>query len=287
MLTHTISSDKVVRGVTLLNNQVFLVRDWSSQIEVYDAETVTLQRHLTVTGLCKPWDIESCVNYNCLYVADGKSNYKVHKVVVREDSIFLTIWPMNDWPYGLSVKTGDCNVIVTFREARKIHEYTPAGLLFREVQLEATITNPMHAIKIVFSPTDEKFVVSHGYYKWDWHGVRIVNVDGRTTTKSYGIRGSSYGRLYVPVRMVLDPYGNVIVVDRCNRRVVLLNRSLEYVEDLLTMQDADGYWDPRRVYLDEERRRLYVTDNQIGCVLVFRFDFDASHRGESLMSPEV
>ena len=70
-LTHVIpSQDKdSVDAVTSLDDDVFVVRYKSQQVEVYDAVTFTLQRHITVHGL-SAWSagMTSCDRNKCLSV---------------------------------------------------------------------------------------------------------------------------------------------------------------------------------------------------------------------------
>jgi len=68
-----------VCAVTSLGDDVFVVRDCSQQqVEVYDAETLTLQRHIAVHGLSSyPWGLVACPNNNCLYASAFLSIHRV------------------------------------------------------------------------------------------------------------------------------------------------------------------------------------------------------------------
>ena len=68
-VTHVVPRGNSVGGVTSLGDDVFVVRDYSQQkIEVYDAKTFTLQRHITVPGLGgNPRGLAACPHNNCLY----------------------------------------------------------------------------------------------------------------------------------------------------------------------------------------------------------------------------
>ena len=75
-LTHLIPSQDrdSVTAVTSLDDDVFAVRYKSQQVEVYDAATFTLQRHITVDGLGSfTWGMTACARNKCclLYTSDA------------------------------------------------------------------------------------------------------------------------------------------------------------------------------------------------------------------------
>ena len=109
-------------------DQVFLVRQFTPEVEVYDTATLTLQRRLAVCGLAEPSDVASCVKYNCLYIADtgytDGTNIFLHRAGL---SGATTKWPLNDVPDCLSVTPDGSNVMVTCDEVRKLKEYTTHG----------------------------------------------------------------------------------------------------------------------------------------------------------------
>jgi len=78
-VTHVIPGDKVVTGVASLGDDVFIVRAVSPQVEVYDAETFTLQRRLLVPGLGCSYGLAACASNKCLYASDY-SHDLVHRV---------------------------------------------------------------------------------------------------------------------------------------------------------------------------------------------------------------
>ena len=59
---------------------MFVVRYDSQQVEVYDAVTLTLQRHIAVHGLgSTPSGSVACPNNNCLYASDWNGD-SIHRV---------------------------------------------------------------------------------------------------------------------------------------------------------------------------------------------------------------
>ena len=81
-LLHILSSPgrRRVSAVTSLGDDVFITRRHIGEVEVYDAETLTLQRRLTVPGLGRcPNGLAACPNNNCLYASDMDNDH-VHRV---------------------------------------------------------------------------------------------------------------------------------------------------------------------------------------------------------------
>ena len=76
-LTHVIPSQdrREVTAVTSLDDDVFVVRYNSQRVEVYDAVTFMLQRHITAPGLGKwTYGIKACARNKCLYISDNINN---------------------------------------------------------------------------------------------------------------------------------------------------------------------------------------------------------------------
>ena len=99
--------------------------------------------------------------------------------------------------------------------------------------------------------------MSHGVAYNGIHQVCLVEADGihGLVTGSYGSqRGSEIGQLSWPRRLAVDEDSQFIfVADHCNRRVVLLSRTLEFVRYF-----REGMLRPRRLYLHQATRRLFV-----------------------------
>jgi len=104
----------------------------------------------------------------------------------------------------------------------------------------------------------------------------MINADGCHTVHSHGgQKGSRIGQYDVPVRLAVDNDEFIFVVDVNNRRVTLLSPTLHYVRQVVSRDQLK--WRPWRVYLDTQKRFLYVADNEFkdnkftaGRVVVFR-----------------
>jgi len=101
---HVIVRGNGVFGVTSLGDNVFVVRKPSQQkIEVYDAKTFTLQRHITVPGLGEySSGLAACPHNNCLNASDYYDD-SIHRVELpgRQAAKKWTV----DSPVGLSVNS--------------------------------------------------------------------------------------------------------------------------------------------------------------------------------------
>jgi len=79
----------------------------------------------------------------------------------------------------------------------------------------------------------------------------------------------------VPFRLAVDNDEFIFILDGNNRRVTLLSPTLHYVRQVVSSDQLK--WKPHRVYLDVDRKYLYVAGNEwkddkftAGRVVVFR-----------------
>jgi len=269
-LVHTLPEGPPVRGVTLLGDQICLLRltEGRDQVEVYNAISYRLLRCLTVPKARGFTDMTSCKHFLCLYISDHIVEC-VHRLTLQGKA---TQWPVNDVPWGLS-QNADHNLIVTCRRVRKIKEFSPRGDILRDITLPCDVINPWHAIQL----TNGQFIVCHGSSKRGdpIHRVCKVSEDGCQIVESHGGQwGSNINQYNVPARLAVDDNEFVFVVDALNRRVTLLSPTLEYKRQVVACDQVTSW--PDRLYFDVHRRRLYVVDNEwkngrytVGRVVVF------------------
>ena len=264
VLTNTLPAGKwPVRGVTVLFDQIFVLRLGTQEVEVYDSNTLNLTSRLPVDELVSPWDLASCSKFRCLYIS-GWFGRVIHRVELGGAT---TRWEVNDASYGLSVTPDpDFHVLVTCGAARKLKEFTTNGTLVREILLHEDLVHPHRAIQI-----DGQFIVSHGWHSDPLHRVCIVNSTGHVTRCYGGPRGSAAGQLNYPRHLAVDGEGNVLVADHSNKRVLLLNETLYYVRELVSIHNSDrSGLVPWRLCLDVSRGRLFVADYRQNDVLMFQ-----------------
>jgi len=253
-LVHTLPEGELVRGVTLLAGEIYLLRDKErDQVEVYDVITYCLQRCLTVPDARNFSDMTSCVHNRCVYIGDD--NDCVHRLDVQGA---VTQWDVNDLPLGLSVNAAH-NVLVTCGRVRKIKEFSSHGYLLRELTLPDDVIKPWHAIQT----RSGQFIVCHGSLDDPVHRVCMINADGRHIVHSYGgQRGSNTDHCHEPQHLAVDDNEFVFVADHYNRRVTLLSPTIEYVRQVVSSDKLKGK--PCYLHLDTRQRLLYVAVSKLG-----------------------
>ena len=235
------------------------MRRASSELEVYDADTLILQRHLVIKGLVWPTDMTSSDKFKCLYISDGGYISGTNRFIHRVEPNGKTIkWPTVDIPFSLSVSLDMSNVIVIYRETRKLKEFTTNGVLKREVDLPEVLVNASHAVQL----PSGRIVVSHGDGSDEITRVCLLE-DGGRVTKCYGDRrGSGEGQLNFPIRLTVDQDGSILIIDVNNKRVLRLSASLDDVTEIISRSDIIALWYPYRMYLQTMRRRVFIAECQ-------------------------
>jgi len=256
-LIHVIPADgRVVAGLTFINNNLFVLRYPSKEIQMYETATFRLQRTLRVAGLRfdRAWykALASCEVNFCLYICD---HCKVYKVELSDDNN-ITNWRVDSSPTGLSVNSAS-HVLVTCDLGNEIREYTTRGELVRAIRLHSLVTEPKHVVQL----TDSLFIVTH------WgpvYGVSLVDERGRISA-SY--RNSESTRLLNAPRHAIARSGSVLVADCGNNRIVVLDTSLNCTCDLDLPIDG-GLVGPLCFHVNSQGR-LFVGEAEGKRVLIF------------------
>jgi len=252
-VVHTLPEGQRIWGITSLAGEIYLLRKKErDQVEVYDVTTYRLKRRQTVPDIEGFCDVTSCEHYNCVYISDHIIN-GIHRLDVQGAA---TRWDVNDEPSRLSVNAAH-NLLVAFNHVRKIKEFSSHGDLLRELTLPDDVVNPWHAIQL----TNGQFIVCHGGHYDAVNRVCMISADGRHIVHSHGgQQGSDTGHYDWPIHLAVDNNEFVFVLDVYNRRVTLLSPTLHYVRQVVSSDKLK--WRPRRLYLDVQRRRLYVAENK-------------------------
>jgi len=205
---HTLPEGEPVRGVTSLDNLLYVLRHKSSeQIEVYDMDSHRLQRCLTVQGLSGMADMTFRDHNVCIYI----SGYIcVHRVALS--SVDVTKWLVNDLAGGLSV-TDTHSVLVTC--VRKIKEFSTDGKLLRQIEQPQDVVLPWHTIQL----SSGQLVVCHGVPADPVHRVCLIGSDGHVVKSYGGPKGSGSQQMNAPTHLAVDRNGFVFVADYNNYRV--------------------------------------------------------------------
>jgi len=251
-----------VGGVTSLGDDVFVVRcDSQQKIEVYDAKTFTLQRHITVPGLgAYPWGLVACPHNKCLYASDH-GNASVHRVELSGSNAVMK-WSVARGPRGLSVNSEHNLIVVSWWES-KLQIFTTHGTLLQDTQLQADMTGPRHAVQL---PTTSQFLVSHGVGS-SLHRVCLVGVDGAVVRSYGGERGSELTQMNEPSGLAVDREERVLVADQGNNRLLVMDQSLSSAYEMSVSVDG-GLNRPFILCYDQSRRRLYIGEYNGGRVIV-------------------
>ena len=253
-VVETILADDLIRGVTSVDDELFVLLDRNdNQVAVYNINDYKLLRHLHLPELEGDFFnyMTSCRRHRCLYVSHNSSKC-THRFDLSSSAV--TKWSVPYRPYGLSV-TPSCNLLVTCgRQTNKLLELSAdSGQCVREITLQADIKDLWHAVQL----TTGQFVVCHGEGDRNLHRVCLVDDEGKVTRSYDGQSGSDVGELNWPSHFAVDDDSLFIfVADFYNNRVVLLSPTLEFVRDY-----REGLSYPRRLYLHQATRRLFVSPN--------------------------
>ena len=248
-VTHVIPGNTSVTGVASLGDDVFVVRyDSRQQVEVYDAETFTLQRRLPVPGLSQSYGLAACGSNKCLYASDFRNDL-IHRVDLLGSNA-VTQWTVGNGPAGLTVNS-DKNVLVVIRHERKLQQFTTRGTQLQTIQLQLRIELPRRAIQL----SSGQFVISHS--GGTQHRVCLVDGKGAVVRSFGGTPGSDLTKMNEPAGLAVDEHGNILVADQNNSRLLVLDPTLTSAREMSVSVDG-GLKDPLSLWYDKSRGRLYV-----------------------------
>jgi len=235
--------------MTSLGDDVFVLRERGQQVEVYDARTFTLQRHIRIPGLRYHSNgLAASIHYDCLYASDC-SNSRIHRVDLS-DSSTVKQWSVANGPAGLSVNK-EHNVVVACCAAHKLQEYTTHGTLVGEISLQQVgLCDPWHAVQL----STGDYVVSHGKSRG---AVSVIGVDGEVLHSYDQSQASNVGPMSWPRSLAVTRNDDILVADYGNYRILSLDSSLSSAHELVLPVD-NGIQSPCGLFLDELRKRLYV-----------------------------
>jgi len=254
-VVHVVPKGNAVGGVTSLGDDVFVSRVYSQQkIEVYDDKTFTLQRHIAVPGLGdSTYGLAACPHNYCLYASDC-DNDCVHRVDLAATNA-VKKWSVAHYPAGLSVNTEhDLLVMSQCEGSPMLQLFTTDGTLLQNVQLQAEIEYPWHAVQL---PTGQ-FLVSHS---GALHRVCLVGVDGAVVRSCGGEKGSQLTQMNEPRGLAVDREGRVLVADQHNNRLLVIDQSLSMAHEM-SVCVVRGLRCPYSLWYDQSRGRLYVGERK-------------------------
>jgi len=251
----------IINGITVLGNELFVVRGSMKEVEVFDSNTFDLVRKLTIPDSKRIYGIGSCSHFNCLYISDYELN-KVHRYDLLDN--VTTNWSLSGRCYRLSV-TREFTVLTILHENRRIQEYTTNGALIREIRLDVSIETPLHCVQL----SNGHFAVSHT--GGSQHRVCIVDLHGHIIQSYGGATGSEVGFLNSPYYMAVDKHDRVLVADWFNHKVQVLSLVLTHVGDAAIPEHQLNL--PHVIHLDETSQRLFIGESSnSGSLYVLKAD---------------
>ena len=248
-----------------LNEQVFVIVSNSNGVQVFNTRTLVPEPIIPVFGLSDPTDIAGKENF--LYI--GSSKGKVFRIDIRDKSI--TSWSVRGGKGRVSLSVNQQGHVIATKMSFKIasnniYEYTSTGELRREIALKGDVVDPYRAVHI----DGDQFLVCHVERGADMHRVCLIDNQGNLI-KSFGsTHGSGNANLWRPCRLVVDRNGFILVADSWNNRLVVLNKQMEYVQDIIPTSIKLYHIDT--LFLDEDNSRLFLSDNCNSNLAVFDFE---------------
>ena len=181
-----------INGLTLLNNELFVVRGCSKQVDAHNTNNfLSNPRSIKIEGSIYLWSLVASSWNNCLYISDPDLMV-VHRYNLSDK--VTTQWCVGGKCYGLSL-TSTHNILVTMEDPKKIKEYTPNGISVREISLDGSMEYSKHSVQL----SSDRLIVSHGWSESP-HRVCIIDMSGRSI-QAYGwYEGSSSGQWIIMVK---------------------------------------------------------------------------------------
>ena len=199
-----------VRGVTQLNNIVYVVYKWSKEIFRFDANG--RRDYITAKGLTEPRDIVACERTSHVYVADKEWIWQV----AANGKIRFWVSPLAAFtPRSLSVTS--TRLLVTSFRTDQLVQFDADGQELRRIS-SPRVTQPQHAVE---TPAGT-FVISHSTPEKRGEVVE-VDAGGEVLRQFSGSRLISLGET---PRVANDSHDNILVADGDNCRVLLLDADL-------------------------------------------------------------
>jgi len=175
IITRIASTEKnePIHGLTSLNDELFIISQKTSEVEVFDAQKLTFCRRWKIKKLIEPLDIVACNRSKRLYIMDYKGRDQSKTMFVVNSNGRLVTKVRTGFDFGRLSVTGESTIILAVFHCGKLNVYSADGQFLTEIKLSPDIVHPRHAIRL----TNGDFVVSHGWFEQDAHGVCIVDIN--------------------------------------------------------------------------------------------------------------
>ena len=239
-------------AVASTDDEVFMRRIHGRRVDVFDAVTYTLRRHITVPELgATEFGMIACSVNRCLYLSHHLDS-KVFRVRLAGGSA-VRKWSVARSPRGLSINNAG-NLVVACGTAKKLQEYTTHGCLVREICLQAVEISPWHAIQL-----------SSGHYAvsnlWSPRVITVVGDDGQVARRYGQSQRSDIGKIMRPTSLAVTKNDDIVYAEQHSGKIMLIKTSTGGVQELdLPVEVDGGLRRPHCLCLDESRERLCVVE---------------------------
>jgi len=266
-----------ITGITVLGNEVFVIRNTSQQVNAYNSNSFASTRNINFSGSKGVQGIVACPHNNCLYLSASKEKV-LHRYDLRD--CVAAQWLVGGKCWELSV-TKHHTVLASLKDEMRIQEYTTYGSIIKDISLSPA--RPEHCVQrsddnfviLYTTPIDTKFlyVTVKGIYIVDKVGCTI----GSYINEAAVGKGSENQRQLVnnlslsnPQKLPADTHDNVLVTDNGNNRVQLLSPTLTYLGDIKIPGHQMN--EPHALHFDELNNRLYIGEWAGGRMFVLCVD---------------
>ena len=231
-------------GLAILRGKIFIVFDYSCTVRVYPADFTEMSLdEIRIPDMQWPHDIVACGKTEKLYIADMQNSEAgcVWRLSAEGDfDVYLAssqepgLWPRSlAAAYGNLLVVSYPNVLLMYGVGRR---RICKVELPRDMEVQHAVATNHKTFVVGLSRAEDTLVL-----------LREVDFDGNT------VRICSV-EFNLPAHLALDPSGHVLVADRNDNRVVLLDKRLDPKRVLLA-EELEG---PRRLLLLPEAGQLYV-----------------------------
>jgi len=264
----TYTKRRPVRGVTTLNNKIFIIYYELPYIVVYMShEPYTRLRNIYIKGLRHPRDIAA--GSSCLYMSDTGID-AIWQVNAADSKVDIQVWLSGLKAMSVSVTSEEKLVLLvkidmiegsveerSLNYHGEIHIYSAGAVKETVIKLSPDIVSPF----CVAMTTGKTFIVSYGLELHEMNRVCEVDMNGLVLKAFGSAPGKDVGQLNTPLRVSLDGDDRIMVTDTYNQRVLLLNKELVLQRVLVTWHQRSHYVDagyPFRLHYDSHSGKLLV-----------------------------
>jgi hypothetical protein len=257
--------DGSVSGVAELCGRLYVVCECSDVIRVFNNRPpFNRLEDVQVQDLNHPQDIAACHDTSQLFVADCSRRRLIWRVSPCDKHVeeFIKTLFM---PWSLSVKNS--RLLITPYDGDVLMLYDSDGMRVSSVELPRYML-ALHAVET----THGTFIVSHqstlmGDRQPEHNSVSEVDIRGRVIQIFDRQRNIAGGLQFnSPYHLALDGFGHVIVADRLNKRIVVLQSDLKLKQVLTASLDGQ----PIRLSLSQDSGSLVVSCSCSNTLTVFQ-----------------